>query len=150
MEYDIQYDGYRFFIPTYIFPRYGPEIVNKNSIAAPLSTDPTSQHGTFISVKLNSPKGKTIESVSHKDSAKVTSDSVTYVGQEKPKLENDFVVIIKDQQNKELTAHLSNWGPIPESPVLSNLLTINLRPEIPFKIFSSSTVVVPCTTTSQL
>lgn len=66
---------------------------------------------------------------------------MTYVSKEELGIVNDFVVIIKDSDKKELAAHLSKWGPLPETPVLSNLLTIDLRPEIPSKITSAKEII---------
>lgn len=130
LEYDSQYDGYRFFIPTNIFPRYGIEPENENAVDGAQVVSTVSQAGTYISVKLNSSKTSFLECVSHKELAKVKPDLVTYSSKEEPKLENDFVVIVKDQSHLELSAHLSSQDPVADAPVLSNLLTINFRPTL--------------------
>lgn len=136
MEYDSQYDGYRFSVPTHIFPRYGTEPRNENAIetAEPDKiTVSAPKYGTSIRVDVpkHAASDLLLECVSH-ESAVVAQDasSVVYTTQETSKIEQDFIVIVKNAKGAlrpQLWARTQTQAN-PETGVLNNVLAVNINP----------------------
>jgi hypothetical protein len=138
LEYDTEYSGLRFSIPTTVFPRYGespePEVAGHIQIS---SNCP--RQGIFVSAEyVGDDNFQSFSCVSHED-VRVTDRKATYAN-ENQFLEKDFVTVLKLKEEAIVNAV---YEPIPNIgldfpiPAIKNILQVN------FNSFNSSELVAP-------
>lgn len=138
LEYDIQYSGLRFSIPTTVFPRYGEPPQPKVPGHVQISSN-SSEQGIFISTEyVGGDNILSFSCVSHVD-ARITDLKAAYAN-ENQFLEKDFVTILKLKEEPIVSAV---YEPIPNNrpdfpiPAIKNILQVN------FNSFNCAELVTP-------
>lgn len=132
LEYDTQFSGYRFTLPTSMFPRYGTEPETQVAGHADISIN-SPKNGVFLSVEYAEGSDLTsYKCISH-PTATVNGNRITYAS-EATYMELDFVTVASIKSTTSLYASCEptiNRSKLPSSKgvsALNNVLGITLNP----------------------